>query len=677
MVQKAKSGHPGMPMGMAPVAHVLWTRLMHYTPSSLQWWNRDRFLLSNGHGCCLQYVLLHLAGYNLSLDELKRFRQIDSKTPGHPEANHTDGVEVTTGPLGQGIANGVGLALAESHLAAVYNKDGLELFNNFTYVFAGDGCMQEGIASEAASLAGHWRLGRLIVVYDNNHVQIDGPTSLAFSEDVSARFRAYGWHVVEVEKGDSDLAGLEAALREAQAVTDRPSLVSVHTTIGFGSKKQGTEKVHGEALGDEDLKAAKTALGFKPDEFFVVPQSAYDVYHAAAARGAELEKQWSALWKQYQSRFPDLAAELQARFEHRLPAGWKDKLPSWKASDKPDATRNTSGLVLNAIADQFPAIVGGSADLTPSNKTELKKSSNYSSDNRTGRYIRFGVREHAMAAIGNGMAAYGGFIPYTATFLNFIEYAFPAVRLCAISNFQQLFIMTHDSIGLGEDGPTHQPIEALSLCRATPNLLVFRPADGNETTGSYIAAIEQQKGPSVFALTRQNLPQLERSSPAVVKKGGYTVYQSKEGEGAGAPELLLVASGSEVSLAIDTAKELQAELSVRVVSMPCDGLFDQQEAEYRRSVIPPGVPSISLECLSVQGWERYAHAHIGMTTYGASAPIEQVMDKFGFTKAKAASRIRVLLKEMKQTQSTCGLGVGLLPTHYQFSKTEVQQQHVH
>ena len=421
MVQKAKAGHPGMPMGMAPVAHVLWSRLMHFNPSNPRWWNRDRFLLSNGHGCCLQYALLHLAGYNLPMAELKRFRQIDSKTPGHPEANHTDGVEVTTGPLGQGVANGVGLALAESHMAATYNKPGLELFSNFTYVFAGDGCMQEGVASEAASLAGHWGLGKLIVIYDDNKIQIDGPTTLAFTENVQARFQAYGWHTISVADGDHDLAGLEAAIKQAQEVTDKPSLISVHTTIGFGSKKQGTEKVHGEALGDEDLKHVKSSLGFKPDEFFAVPDVSYSLYKAAAKRGAEREQQWNELWSKYKQQHPKEAAEIQARFDHALPNGWKDKLPKWKPADKADATRNTSGQVLNALADLLPAIMGGSADLTPSNKTELKSSKDYSKTNRAGRYIRFGVREHGMAAIGNGLFTYGSFIPYTATFLNFIE----------------------------------------------------------------------------------------------------------------------------------------------------------------------------------------------------------------------------------------------------------------
>ena len=423
MVQAAKAGHPGMPMGMAPVAHVLWSRLMSYSPANSHWWNRDRFLLSNGHGCCLQYALLHLAGYKLPIDELKRFRQIDSKTPGHPEVNHTDGVEVTTGPLGQGVANGVGLALAESHMAATYNKPGLALFDNYTYVFAGDGCMQEGVASEAASLAGHWGLGKLILVYDDNKIQIDGPTSLAFTEDVHARFEAYGWHTISVKDGDSDLAGLEAAIKAAQAVTDKPSLISVHTTIGFGSKKQGTEKVHGEALGDEDLKHAKRTLGFKEDEFFAVPDVSYAIYKAAAQRGAEKERAWNDTWAKYKQQYPKEAAEIQARFDHTLPAGWKDKLPKWKVGDKADATRNTSGAVLNALADVLPAIMGGSADLTPSNKTELKSSKDYSRTNRVGRYLRFGVREHGMAAIGNGMFTYGSYIPYTATFLNFIESA--------------------------------------------------------------------------------------------------------------------------------------------------------------------------------------------------------------------------------------------------------------
>lgn len=443
-------------MGMAPIAHTLFSKVLKFSASNPQWWNRDRFLLSNGHGCALQYIMLHLGGYGVSLDDLKNFRQIDSITPGHPEVHVTPGIEVTTGPLGQGIGNAVGLALAQTHLNAVYSRPGFEgLFDNHTYVFCGDGCMQEGVASEAASLAGHLQLKNLIVIYDDNHISIDGPTSLSFSEDVPKRFQSYGFDTITVEKGDDDVAALQAALEQAKK-NSKPTLISVHTTIGFGSSKQGTAKTHGEALGADDLKQVKKRFGFAEDASFVVPEAVTKFWTDIKARGGQAEAQWNELYAKYQKEFPKEAAELAARMSHNVPsvAELIKALPKYDAKSKADATRNMSGTVLNAVADLLPSIIGGSADLTPSNKTDLKKSHDYAAKTPDGRYIRFGIREHGMAAMGNGIFAYGGFIPYTATFLNFIEYAFPAVRLAALSNFKQIFVMTHDSIGLGEDGPT-------------------------------------------------------------------------------------------------------------------------------------------------------------------------------------------------------------------------------
>jgi len=675
VVQKSNSGHPGMPMGMAPVAHALWAKAMKYNPGNPHWWNRDRFVLSNGHGCTLQYILLHLSGFGVSMDDLKNFRQIDSITPGHPEVHITPGVEVTTGPLGQGIGNGVGMAMAQAHLQAVYAKEGFEgLFNNHTYVFCGDGCMQEGVASEAASLAGHLQLKNLVIIYDDNKISIDGPTNLSFNEDVPMRFRSYGFETLTVEKGDSDLDGLLAAIEKAKT-HNKPTLISVRTTIGFGSSKQGTSKTHGEALGADDIKHVKKTFGFNPEESFVVPPTVQDLWTGVKTRGAALEAEWNKLFAAYSEKFPAQAAELKARFEGKLPSVEEliAKLPKYDAKSKADATRNLSGVVLNAVADLLPGVMGGSADLTPSNKTDLKKSHDFQASSLDGRYIRFGIREHGMAAIGNGMYAYGGFIPYTATFLNFIEYAFPAVRLAALSNFKQLFIMTHDSIGLGEDGPTHQPVEALQLCRATPNVLVLRPADGAETVGAYAAALHWN-GPSVLALSRQNVKAQERSSAEAVLKGAYVLVEEDKSKPL---QLIVIASGTEVTSVVDALQsDALKALNVRVVSMPSSTLFDQQTVAYRREVLPIGVPTVSVEASAVFGFEKYAHASVGMTTFGASGPLEKVLDKFHMSSRTLPAKLAERVQQITEMAQLNGGKAPVLNTHVDFHYATHAQVHV-
>ncbi|KAJ2450956.1 Transketolase, partial [Coemansia sp. RSA 2424] len=526
MVQAANSGHPGAPMGCAPMAHVLFTRFLRANPSNSKWLNRDRFVLSNGHGCALQYVLLHLMGYKVTMDDLKNFRQLGSKTPGHPENTHTDGIEVTTGPLGQGISNAVGMAIAERHLAATFNRPGFSVIDNTVYCIAGDGCLQEGVSSETGSLAGHLQLGNLIVLYDSNGIQIDGSTQLGFTENVLERYAAYGWQTLEVADGDSDLAGLERAIAEAKAETQRPTLIKVETTIGFGAAKAGTEGVHGAPLGAESLAAVKALFGFDPAHRFSVSDDVYALYAQRAAEGAQGEREWRALLAQYAEAHPALHAELARRIEGRLPDGWAQALPRYTPADKPVATRKLSEAVLNAIAGVVPELIGGSADLTGSNLTRWKGAEDFQAPatglgSYAGRYVRYGVREHGMAAISNGIAAYGASIPFASTFLNFISYAAGATRLSALSHLRVLYIMTHDSIGLGEDGPTHQPIETMAMLRATPNYLSFRPADGNEVSAAYLAALQHADRPSVLSLTRQNLPQLEGSSIERAVLGGY------------------------------------------------------------------------------------------------------------------------------------------------------------
>eukprot|EP00750_Incisomonas_marina_P000425 INCI10350.1.p1 GENE.INCI10350.1~~INCI10350.1.p1 ORF type:complete len:717 (+),score=128.31 INCI10350.1:219-2153(+) len=625
------------------MAHVLWGEEMVYNPKNPDFPNRDRFVLSNGHCCALQYSMLHLAGYNLSMEDLQQFRQVGSKTPGHPENEITDGVEVSTGPLGQGLSNAVGFAIAQRHLAAEFNKPDFPLLNHNIFVICGDGCLQEGVTSETSALAGHLKLGNLIVLYDDNSIQIDGGTDLAFTEDVLARYSAYGWHTQHVENGDSDISAIKAAIAAAKAVTDAPSIIKVTTTIGFGSKKQGTEGTHGSPLGDEDIANLKKKFGFDPTKKYHVDDDVYDTYHAAAASGAEAEAKWDALFASYAAKYPAEAAEFTRRVVKReLPEDWRSKLPTFDEGSKDDATRSYSGLVLNAAAEAIPELLSGSADLTPSNKTWLKCSHDFQADTPDGRYIRFGVREHGMAAVCNGMASYGGVIPVGATFLTFVGYALGAIRMSALSHFRVLYIMTHDSIGVGEDGPTHQPIETLMHCRTIPNLFVLRPCDGNETSGAYEVALSHLHTPSVMAFSRQTAPRIAGASREGVHKGAYIVNPCE-----GAPQLVLVGTGTEVLLCVQAKEMLLAEdpsLRVSVVSMPCWELFDVQSKEYQLSVFPDGAVVISCEAATTIGWERYAHGSVGINTFGMSGKGGDVYKHFDITKEAVAKQARVYLK---------------------------------
>ncbi|KAJ5224870.1 uncharacterized protein N7469_008373 [Penicillium citrinum] len=636
---KANSGHPGAPMGMAPVSHVLFNKFMNFNPKNPDWVNRDRFVLSNGHGCMLQYALLHLFGYQLSMDDLKNFRQLDSITPGHPEAHDTPGIEVTTGPLGQGFSNAVGLAIAQAHSAGVYNKPGFELFNNYTYTFFGDGCAMEGIASEAASMAGHLKLGNLIAIYDDNHISIDGDTKCAFTEDVMKRFEAYGWHTEWVKDGDNDLEGIEAAIRKCQQVTDKPSVIKLTTTIGFGSKLAGTGGVHGNPLKADDAQHVKSQFGFDPNQSFVVPQQVYDLYQKHSAEGAAKEQEWNQLFEKYQQSHPTEGADLARRLSGKLPEGWEKSLPTYKSTDAAVASRKLSEAVLEKIHDVIPELLSGSADLTGSNNTRWKNAVDfqppeYGIGEWSGRYLRYGVREHAMAAVMNGLAAYGTVIPAGGTFLNFVSYAAGAVRLSALSRVRVIHVATHDSIGLGEDGPTHQPIETLAHFRALPNCMVWRPADGNETSAAYYMALTSKHTPSILALTRQNLPQLENSTIENAIRGGYVAVETPNAA------VTLISTGSEVSICIEAAEYLQKNhgIAARVVSVPCFEVFDAQDKEYRLKVLPDGIPVLSVEACSTMGWERYSHEQFGLNRFGASGPYKQVYEKFEFTPAGISKR---------------------------------------
>ncbi|KAI1178619.1 transketolase [Nemania sp. FL0916] len=635
----ANSGHPGAPMGMAPIAHVLFNKFMKFNPKNPDWVNRDRFVLSNGHGCMLQYALLHLFGYALSMDDLKAFRSVDSITAGHPESHDTPGVEVTTGPLGQGISNAVGLAIAEAQTAANFNKDGFKLIDNYTYCFLGDGCLMEGISSEACSLAGHLQLGNLIAVWDDNHITIDGDTNVAFTEDVKKRYEAYGWQVITVTNGDDDLEGMEAALREAQATKDKPTLIQLRTTIGYGSLNQGTHGVHGSALKADDIKQLKTKFGFNPDESFVVPEEVYNLYHKKAAEGAAAEEEWNKLFSSYSSKYKAEADDLTRRVKRDLPEGWEKHLPVYTPKDSAVASRKLSETVLSSLVDVLPELIGGSADLTSSNLTRWKTANDFQPPSTglgsyAGRYIRYGVREHAMGAIMNGIAAYGTLLPFGGTFLNFVSYAAGAVRLSALSQERLIWVATHDSIGLGEDGPTHQPIETLAHFRALPNTLVWRPADGNETSAAYYVALTSKHTPSIIALSRQNLPQLEGSTIEKAIKGGYVLH---EVEGA---QISLVSTGSEVCICVDAVKYLAEKhnIKARVVSIPCFEAFDAQPKEYRLSVLPDGIPSLSVEVMSTMGWERYTHEQFGLNRFGASGAYKDVYKKFEFTPEGVSKR---------------------------------------
>jgi len=629
VVQKANSGHPGAPMGLSPVAHALWTQVMRYSSSNPKWPNRDRFVLSNGHACALQYIMLHLAGYDLTMNDLKSFRQVGSKTPGHPECHLTHGVEVSTGPLGQGISNAVGIAFAESHLAAIFNKPGFPIIDNTTFVICGDGCMQEGISSEAGSLAGHLGLGKLIVLYDDNSITIDGETKLSFTEDVCKRYEAYGWQTLVVDDGNNakDQSAILRAIEQAKAEKNRPTLIKVRTIIGFGSHKQGTEGVHGSPLGPDEVKYVKKLFGFNPDESFVIPDEVAAVYHDAAQDGRAAEAEWNEMFARYAKEYPDLAAEFQRRMSGRLPDGWEKQLPTFKPEDKAQATRKFSQLVLEKVIPAIPEIVGGSADLTPSTLTLVKGQHDYQKETPDGRYLRYGVREHAMAAFCNGAVSYGGLIPFASTFLNFTSYCLGAVRLSALSHVRVLYIMTHDSIGLGEDGPTHQPIEIIPLLRAIPNMLTLRPADGNETSGAYKIALSRENNPSVLCLSRQECDNLPGTSVDAVARGAYVIQDTD-----GPRRVILTATGSEVQIAVKAAAKLKEHnISPRVVSFPSWELFNEQPVEYRASVFPAGVPVLSIEASSVFGWERYSHAQIGMRSFGSSGPWKEVYAHFGIT----------------------------------------------
>jgi transketolase len=627
-------------MGMAPMAYVLWTKILKHNPNNPRWFDRDRFVLSNGHACALLYSLLYLTGYDdWTMDDLKKFRQLGSKTAGHPESIYP-GVEVTTGPLGQGISNAVGLAIAEKHLAAVYNREGFPVVNHKVWVFCGDGCLQEGVSSEAGSLAGHLGLGNLVVLYDDNLITIDGSTNLSFTEDVLKRYEAYGWNTITVEDGDRNVASIEAAIHKAQQVTDRPTMIKVRTTIGVDTAVANTHKAHGSPLGDKEVAALKTKYGMDPNQFFVVPEDVLNEFRASKEKGRELEKAWHQLYQQYAAKYPELAAELQRRIDGKLPDNWKSVLPSWKPEDPKMATRQHSEIVLNKLAEKIPEIVGGSADLTPSTLTFLKCSKDFQKNSYDGRHFRYGVREHGMASLMNGMAAHGAVIPYGATFLNFIQYALGAVRLSAVSELRTIYIMTHDSIGLGEDGPTHQPIETLPLLRAMPQLVLLRPGDGNEVAGAYAAALEETHHPSVIALSRQPVPSaLPGTSADKVSKGAYVIVDPADGA---KPDLIITGTGTELHLATGAAAKL-TDKKVRVVSFPSWQLFERQPEDYRRSVFLDGVPVLSVEAASTFGWSKYAHASVGIDSFGASGPLQEVLNKFGFSVDNVTEKARKLL----------------------------------
>jgi len=644
-VQKANSGHPGLPMGAAAIAYTIWTKHLRHNPKNPKWFDRDRFVLSGGHGSMLLYSMLHLTGYNLPMEQLKQFRQWGSLTPGHPEVGLTPGVETTTGPLGQGLGNGIGMAVAEAHLAALYNKPGHEIINHTTYIIAGDGDLMEGVASEAASFAGHQKLGKIICFYDDNGITIDGSTNLSFTEDRGKRFEAYGWQVLRVDDGN-DVAKIDKAIKKAKK-DSRPTLIICKTIIGFGlPTKQGTAKAHGEPAGEEELAAAKEKLGW-PKESFYIPEDAAKEFKKCVSRGKKMEAEWNKRFEEYKSAFPKEAEELKRRISGELPKDWEKALPVFEADAKGLGSRVASGKVINALSAAIPELIGGSADLAPSNNTWISSSVAFQPDHREGKNFHFGVREHGMAAIVNGMSAHGGIRPYGATFLVFADYCRGAVRVGALSHLPAVWVFTHDSIGLGEDGPTHQPVETIASLRVIPNLLVIRPADANETAEAWRVALQNDKRPSVLALSRQNLPTLDRKTvaPAAgVQKGAYVLTDL----GGKNPELILMASGSEVSLILEAGQKLAAEgKSVRVVSFPSWELFKEQSAEYRESVLPAKITKrIAVEAGSTFGWEKWTGEKgtvIGIDHFGASAPGKVVMEKFGFSVDHVVDEAKKLL----------------------------------
>ena len=662
-VEKAKSGHPGAPMGLAPTAYLLWTRFMKYNPRNPSWPDRDRFVLSAGHGSMLLYSMLYLTGYDVPLDQIKQFRQWGSLTPGHPERELTPGVETTTGPLGQGFGNGFGMAIAEAYLAARYNRPGFEVVSHFTYGIVSDGDLMEGVASEAASLAGHLKLGKLIYLYDNNHISLAASTDLTFTEDCAKRFEAYGWHTQAVEDGN-DLEALDRALRAARTETARPSLILVRTHIGFGSPgKQDTFEAHGAPLGEEEVKLTKQKLGWPAEPPFFIPDEALAHFRESVTKGQRAEAEWKERFSAYVRKFPAVAGELEQALRGELPAGWEESIPDFPADAKGLATRVASGKVLNAIAPKLPTLIGGSADLNPSTHTVLQKLGDFESPERTfadsqgsagggfsyaGRNLHFGVREHGMGAACNGMAAHGGIIPFGSTFLIFSDYMRPSIRLAALMELGVIYVFTHDSIGLGEDGPTHKPIEQLAALRAIPRLVVIRPGDANETAVAWRVAIETRDRPVALALTRQNVPTLDRTQFAAadgLRRGAYVLADPPDGR----PDLVLIGTGSEVSLAVAAREKLsERKIQARVVSMPSWELFDLQPREYRASVLPASIKRrVAVEAALPQGWHRYVGDGgdvIGIERFGASAPGNVVMEKLGFTVNHVVERALALLE---------------------------------
>lgn len=650
-VQKAKSGHPGMPMGMAPAAYVLFTRYLKHNPRNPKWVNRDRFVLSAGHGCMLLYALLYLTGYDLSLEEIKNFRQWGSKTPGHPEFGHTPGVEVTTGPLGQGISNAVGMAIAQKYLAAYFNRENIPIIDYNIYVIAGDGDLEEGVSSETSSLAGHLCLDNLVVIYDDNRITIDGETSLSFGEDVAKRYDAYGWFVQSIDGDGNDLVAFERALVAAQNEKTRPSLIKWRTHIGYGSpNKQDSHDAHGSPLGEEEVALTKQRYGWDPQKKFYVPEEALSLFRKEIEKGVQHEQEWNKLFLEYSKLFPDMAKEFQRAALRKLPDNWQkvwaEALPKFDI-ETPLATREAQGKILDAIMPKLSLVLGGSADLTPSNNTRFKGATDFSKENRLGRYIRYGVREHGMGAIMNGIALSDLLIPYGATFFSFTDYMRPTIRLAALSHYPTIFVYTHDSIGLGEDGPTHQAVEHLASLRAIPGLIVLRPADANETAEAWKFSLEHRTGPTIIALTRQKLPILDQSrfgSASNLVKGAYVLISSDN------PEILLLATGSEVHLAVGAYEKLIAEsIRPRVVSMPSWELFEVQSEKYKESVLPRSITErVAIEAGVKLGWERYIGSRgefIGMFDFGASAPANLLFEKFGFTVERVVEKAKEVLSK--------------------------------
>ena len=653
MVQKAKSGHPGLPLGSAAMAYALWDRFLKFNPSDPLWPDRDRFILSAGHGCALLYALLHVTGFDLPLAELEKFRQWGSRTPGHPEYGKTPGVEATTGPLGQGFANAVGMAIAEAALAARFNRPGHQIVDHYTYVLASDGDLEEGISSEAGSMAGHLRLGKLIVLYANNHITIEGNTELAFTEDRLARFAAFGWHVQRIEQSNN-IDKVAHALKAAQEETARPSLIQVRTHIGFGSPhKQDTAAAHGEPLGVEEVRLTKEKLGWPVEPPFHIPEDALEHFREAAARGSAAQTEWELRLEAYAEEHPDLAAEFQRVMHRQLAKRWDANLPTFAAADGPMATRIASGKTIAALAARLPEMMGGSADLTPSTFTSMDGAGSFEPENWAGRNMHFGIREHAMGAILNGMALHRGLIAYGATFLIFSDYMRPPIRLAAMNGLPVIYVFTHDSIAMGEDGPTHQPVEQLLGLRSIPGMVVIRPADANETVAAWRIAIERREGPVALVLTRQKLPVLDMARfqgiPAGVPLGGYVLADSPPDA---RPDIILIATGSEVHLALEARDRLATEgVQARVVSVPSTSIFSTQSDQYRAKVLPPGVPLLAIEAGASLGWKSYVGpqiAVVGVDTFGASAPGPVVMQHYGFTVENVCKQTHELLRQIRE-----------------------------